>query len=158
MTRRTPRSTRTDTPFPYTTLFRSGSHEGLERLHAGQISDDLIFALFEAENRIDQVVSNTSFALLHLEPVDEKVRDGAKQLRSHKLGQPDFVNSSARALFLLQAYEMPDPGSRIVQLKSQTIAKNKFDNAERFATQCKGVSRKIGRAHVSHQVTNAHLI
>src|SRR3546814_10597212 len=70
-----------------------GRHEGLERLHAGQISDDLIFALFEAENRIDQVVSNTSFALLHLEPVDEKVRDGAKQLRSHKLGQPDFVRS-----------------------------------------------------------------
>src|SRR3546814_6773307 len=109
-----------------------GRHEGLERLHAGQISDDLIFALFEAENRIGQVVSNTSFALLHLEPVDEKVRDGAKQLRSHKLGQPDFVNSSASALFLLQAYEMPDPGSRIVHLKSQTI--------------------EIGRAHVSTPV------
>src|SRR3546814_4380260 len=90
-----------------------GRHEGLERLHAGQISDDLIFALFEAENRIDQVVSNTSFALLHLEPVDEKVRDGAKQLRSHKLGQPDFVNSSARALFLLQAYEIDRKSTRL---------------------------------------------
>src|SRR3546814_3322457 len=142
MIRRPPRSTRTDTLFPYTTLFRSqagsghiprllqdirralvareqvravvGRHEGLERLHAGQISDDLIFALFEAATRIDQVVSNTSFALLHLEPVDEKVRDGANQLRSHQLGQPDFVNSSARALFLLPAYEMPDPDRKSV--------------------------------------------
>src|SRR3546814_13656018 len=116
-----------------------GRHEGLERLHAGQISDDLIFALFEAENRIDQVVSNTSFALLHLEPVDEKVRDGAKQLRSHKLGQPDLVNSSARDLFLLQASDMADPGSRIVQPNSQTIAKNKSDNTAPHSTQCKGV-------------------
>src|SRR3546814_12662589 len=90
-----------------------GRHEGLERLHAGQISDDLIFALFEAENRIDQVVSNTSFALLHLAPVDEKVRDGATQLRPPNLGHPAFVNRTPRALFLLLAFPIPAPGCRL---------------------------------------------
>src|SRR3546814_1177727 len=35
MVRRPPRSTRTDTRFPYTTLFRSDCRRGLQGLHAG---------------------------------------------------------------------------------------------------------------------------
>src|SRR3546814_20450809 len=45
MIRRPPRSQRTDTPFPYTTLFRSGvlilvdGDDGLRILHAGEVLD-----------------------------------------------------------------------------------------------------------------------
>src|SRR3546814_6536316 len=37
MIRRPPRSTRTDTRFPYTTLFRSAGKRGVERRRAGHI-------------------------------------------------------------------------------------------------------------------------
>src|SRR3546814_20039564 len=41
MIRRPPRSTRTDTLFPYTTLFRSGSRRRVARLHRIEISNKI---------------------------------------------------------------------------------------------------------------------
>src|SRR3546814_13058096 len=41
MIRRPPRSTRTDTPFPYTTLFRSSEPQGLRRVVTGYSSAGL---------------------------------------------------------------------------------------------------------------------
>src|SRR3546814_17415255 len=69
MIRRPPRSTRTDTLFPYTTLFRSA--EALDRSHFGLAARDAIecgFGLFDLRLRID--------ALARVErPLDHRAAD-----------------------------------------------------------------------------------
>src|SRR3546814_17120007 len=42
MIRQPPRSTRTDTLFPYTTLFRSPAHEAGQRVREGQLAVDAV--------------------------------------------------------------------------------------------------------------------
>src|SRR3546814_8874962 len=42
MIRRPPRSTRTDTLFPYTTLFRAGQHDDFQRFQATRIQGDIV--------------------------------------------------------------------------------------------------------------------
>src|SRR3546814_6433320 len=55
MIRRPPRSTRTDTLFPYTTLFRSGYNLGLARY-----AQDYSWTLNAYETRIDDLISYDS--------------------------------------------------------------------------------------------------
>src|SRR3546814_14344180 len=93
MIRRPPRSTRTDTLFPYTTLFRS---KGLDRQRPGAIArvparrvEKQIFAIFETEERQrDKIVAprlapeQDREMALH---VAKLVRHG--QRRHHRLAQ-----------------------------------------------------------------------
>src|SRR3546814_1739834 len=51
MVRRPPRATRTDTPFPYTTLFRSDLDQKLELLAATGIDRCLVVAFYEARSK-----------------------------------------------------------------------------------------------------------
>src|SRR3546814_10076127 len=69
MIRRPPRSTRTDTLFPYTTLFRSA-----RLAHAGSAGDDVVGALLDAAETfvhlLDQPVGETRGARVLVGAVD----------------------------------------------------------------------------------------
>src|SRR3546814_13782279 len=69
MIRRPPRSTRTDTLFPYTTLFRSA-----RLAHAGSAGDDVVGALLDAAETfvhlLDQPVGETRGARVLVDAVD----------------------------------------------------------------------------------------
>src|SRR3546814_17002540 len=69
MIRRPPRSTRTDTLFPYTTLFRSALPKG---------SRVRVFGVFEAEVHFESVGPIFSFRLIF---DDERKQDFGRQLR-----------------------------------------------------------------------------
>src|SRR3546814_9670661 len=77
MIRRPPRSTRTDTLFPYTTLFRSMR---LQRLHADLVVDNLV-------DRRRHQVGRLAVGILGLVVVEAAVRpdlDGAEHARSEE--------------------------------------------------------------------------
>src|SRR3546814_1416603 len=75
MIRRPPRSTRTDTLFPYTTLFRSVSWQGRGELRElveshnqlGRVLRDQRQALVQRELLLDTIVQNTPVATLLLD-------------------------------------------------------------------------------------------
>src|SRR3546814_13429525 len=75
MIRRPPRSTRTDTLFPYTTLFRSGFDHICTRMgHLGLDRDGCYAEFFiQRADRVSVLPENMSFPLGALmEPVDRK--------------------------------------------------------------------------------------
>src|SRR3546814_17040705 len=88
MTRRPPRSTRTDTLFPYTTLFRSAAGNVLRR-HSGAFADVLARAGADRIRRphLDPVAVAAGAApgAAHARRADLALRDGA---RAHR-GSPD---------------------------------------------------------------------
>src|SRR3546814_7505024 len=74
MIRRPPRSTRTDTLFPYTTLFRSGG-EAMDRL------DRLAVALVE-ENRRQNLISRPSEAAIWQRHIADRSEEHTSELQS----------------------------------------------------------------------------
>src|SRR3546814_1337255 len=101
MIRRPPRSTRTDTLFPYTTLFRSASGEGLGNKFLAHIrevdaithvvrcfeNDDVI----HVNNKVDPIADietiDTELALADLESVDKALQ---RAERSAKTGDKEI--------------------------------------------------------------------
>src|SRR3546814_12712043 len=85
MIRRPPRSTRTDTLFPYTTLFRS---RALAQLQSGQPNERLISGtdgIRTVQGSVDQGVIGRLVKLapvFHIDAVDDKI--GVKRRRRHK--------------------------------------------------------------------------
>src|SRR3546814_19882237 len=67
MIRRPPRSTRTDTPFPYTTLFRSGLRSGVLAGNVERVGVDLLAADARAGNRRGDAAHHLRRAR-HVEP------------------------------------------------------------------------------------------
>src|SRR3546814_5619643 len=70
MIRRPPRSTRTDTLFPYTTLFRSTGYEEL-------VPDDVLQSIFEHETQVRQEEHEVALAEYEVdqEAYEDKIAD-----------------------------------------------------------------------------------
>src|SRR3546814_14062896 len=86
MMRRPPRSTRTDTLFPYTTLFRAVGHEGGPgRFHRGRVGPveqidelDLVLMLAAPDRAHREAVARHDAQRMILEPVVEHAFVGAR--------------------------------------------------------------------------------
>src|SRR3546814_8372624 len=76
MIRRPPRSTRTDTLFPYTTLFRSGQHVALARVHE-RFSLSVRKTHFRSEEHTSELQSlmRISYAVFCLKKKKRKITD-----------------------------------------------------------------------------------
>src|SRR3546814_4825714 len=106
MIRRPPRSTRTDTLFPYTTLFRSapGRHlrglGGLAGAHRGVVSPRAAAGLYRSEEHTSELQSlmRISYAVFCLK---KKKKDS-----THSKSTQDFTLTSNNARLLLQTYVM----------------------------------------------------
>ena len=68
-----------------------GLHEGLERMDAGQVADNVVLALRQSENRVDKIMPNPGIALLHLEAIDKEVWHCAIEIGAIMLGKPCVV-------------------------------------------------------------------
>src|SRR3546814_3134624 len=88
MTRRTPRSTRTDTPFPYTTLFRSlmNSHACLQPLKGSQSlashPEDHVWLSASAGTGKTHVLTARVFRLLLRPDVSPRSEEHTSELQS----------------------------------------------------------------------------
>src|SRR3546814_4736837 len=71
MIRRTPRSTRTDTRFPYTTLFRSKPHHGRSVATALKLKGDLAKQAAKLAQQLYTAFNATDAALLEVNPLVE---------------------------------------------------------------------------------------
>src|SRR3546814_17513788 len=95
MIRRPPRSTRTDTLFPYTTLFRSGalttsvSATGklapVNQVTVGSQLSGLVTQVMVDVN--DRVAKGQALALIDPEQIDDQIRAGRAQLAASKIGR-----------------------------------------------------------------------
>src|SRR3546814_1794724 len=80
MIRRPPRSTRTDTLFPYTTLFRSTSSEQVESgVHlvgqTGQMMDRIVAKVDEVRGLITEISASTEAQASNLQQVNGAIGD-----------------------------------------------------------------------------------
>src|SRR3546814_14589476 len=100
MIRRPPRSTRTDTPFPYTTLFRSLPEDLIERLaardHAEQPEDGAgcDCADGDRDQRVPYVLLERE-RLLHARPVREADEEGKAHHEQNYEPRPIHVEAEA---------------------------------------------------------------
>src|SRR3546814_16842153 len=85
MIRRTPRSTRTDTRFPYTTLFRSKPHHGRSVATALKLKGDLAKQAAKLAQQLYTAFNATDAALLEVNPLVE-TEDGRIVVLDAKLG------------------------------------------------------------------------
>src|SRR3546814_1914085 len=143
MIRLPPRSTRTDTLFPYTTLFRSvvdlRDHYGLPQIVAD--SSDAAFATLDGL-RAESVVTITGDVVARsAETTNTNLPTGAIEVRARDVA----VQSAAVELPMPVAGEQEYPEDirlkyRFLDLRSERLHANIL---------------QIGRAHVRTQVTNA---
>src|SRR3546814_2766789 len=146
MRRRTPRSTRTDTLFPYTTLFRSGVRGGDVLVHApGQVVHGAVAWAQE-----------TAFPACRQAGLGagREVRVG----RAAKVGanaDDDQIFGFARAVFVFgewgrkaRAIGIGVGQIRVVFLQVLELFGGAMQNPYRLAAPGNGVHYEIGRAHV----------
>src|SRR3546814_9789627 len=91
MIRRPPRSTRTDTLFPYTTLFRSADQQGLgERVRVGE--------MIEKPLRVIHAATTISSIDVDLNPFCSTARSAASRIRSRVCFRSEEHTSELQSL------------------------------------------------------------
>src|SRR3546814_5408144 len=96
MIRRPPRPTRTDTLFPYTTLFRSGM-EPPRRQRAAAGVDRQLAVERDARSTLDEILCPISLAKAKiLEPVDRVKTEAVIELRDVDVGRLQLDRKSTR--------------------------------------------------------------
>src|SRR3546814_18224102 len=99
MIRRPPRSTRPDTLFPYTTLFRSDEDGFAVDRHLSTALDDIIEFVEGAQLRVGQIVKMHPLARPDRDVVDKKVRRrcGVAEVKEPHVDRPEaFVDDLER--------------------------------------------------------------
>src|SRR3546814_6635907 len=122
MIRRPPRSTRTDTPFPYTTLFRSGLRSGVLAGNVERVGVDLLAADARAGNRRGDAAHHLRRAR-HVEP-------GATMRRSeeHTSELQSLMRISYAVFCLKKKKNKKKQHIYINELKRQTVQTTQLNN------------------------------
>src|SRR3546814_15492136 len=89
MIRRPPRSTRTDTLFPYTTLFRSGERVDTQRRHA---------VALRVIGVMDDVIAVAVLEHRAMAGADEPVAGATVGAQAHRAANPEHLSALALAL------------------------------------------------------------
>src|SRR3546814_10451443 len=144
MIRRPPRSTRTDTLFPYTTLFRSNDAAGHRALLAWLAPHTIVRVVFEAtgayHRAFERRLATAGLSLAKVNP--RQARRFAEA--TGKLAKTDRCDAALASFGAL----LEPPARPVV---SRTLDEMKALHGARRALV------KIGRAHGCTPVTNEHL-
>src|SRR3546814_15846286 len=93
MIRRPPRSTRTDTLFPYTTLFRSGKQRGRRPFVHGRIGDEDRLLLPDPDMHAERGLALGMVD--HAAHFAHRLRIGAGDAGYHRVAEPQFQQQRA---------------------------------------------------------------
>src|SRR3546814_2683292 len=110
MIRRPPRSTRTDTPFPYTTLFRSGADLTPQYAHHGGV-----LALIDARRAGEGQNVFVDAGRLHDAALGREV---AEEHRKASLAAEGMIGGADDAAFAVEVEVVPAPDRKSTRLNS----------------------------------------
>src|SRR3546814_20637403 len=114
MIRRPPRSTRTDTLFPYTTLFRSGKQRGRRPFVHGRIGDEDRLLLPDPDMHAERGLALGMVD--HAAHFAHRLRIGAGDAGYHRVAEPQFQQQRAEDLPVAVAPSLADPAQLAVAL------------------------------------------